>query len=105
MKVLKIVLLVVFIGLGCLLSGCVYQDELEKEIAKYQKEIQIDPKNADAHHNLRVVYHQQGKIDDAIIFYQKIIGTDPNNINNIDVYINLGHIYLGQGKYEDAIAE
>ena len=58
MKVLKIVLLVVFIGLGCLLSGCSYQDELEKEIAKYQKEIQIDPKNADAHFNLRVVYHQ-----------------------------------------------
>ena len=50
--------LIVFIGLGCLLSGCSYQDELEKEIAKYQKEIQIDPKNADAHFNLRVVYHQ-----------------------------------------------
>ena len=58
MKVLKIVFLVHFICLGCLLSGCgkamihMYQADkywgqgkYEQAIAKYQKVIEIDPDN------------------------------------------------------------
>ena len=47
MKVLKIVLLVVFIGLGCLLSGC---GEME----------------AKKHFRQEYEYSQQGKLEEAI---------------------------------------
>jgi len=57
MKVLKIVWLVVFIGLGCLLSGC---SETE----------------ADKHFRQEYEYHQQGKLEEAIASYQKTIDTN-----------------------------
>ena len=61
MKVLKIILLVVLIGLGCLLSGC---DEMEAE--KYFRQ--------------GYEYSQQGKLDIAIASYQKVVEIDPNNL-------------------------
>ena len=76
MKILKIVWLVIFIGLGCLLSGCsetkvdqhfrqgyeyYSQGKYEQAIDEYQKVIEIDPNNSPTHYNLGLVYHMQGK--------------------------------------------
>ena len=68
MKVLKIVWLVIFIGLGCLLSGC-----SEKEVEK--------------HFRQGNEYYSQGKYEQAIDEFQKVIKIDPNNL--------LGHFFLG----------
>ena len=85
MKVLKIGFLVVFISLGCLLSGCgetetdkhfrqgyeyYSQGEYEQAIAELQKVIEIDPNYLDTHVGLGLVYRQQSKLDDAITKYQ-----------------------------------
>ncbi len=83
MKVLKIVLLVMFIGLGCLLSGC-------------------GETQADKHFRQGYEYHQKGKLEEAIAKLQKVIEIDPNHL---DAYVGLGKIYTQQGKLDDAITK
>ena len=60
MKILKIVWLVIFIGLGCLPS--VYGET-----------------KAEKHFRQGYEYHQQGKLDDAVTSYQKASDFHPNN--------------------------
>ena len=71
MKVLKIVLLVVFISLGCLLSGC-GETKAEKHLRQGNEYLR---------------YYSQGKYEQAIDEFQKVIKIDPNNL--------LGHFFLG----------
>ena len=117
MKVLKIVLLVVFISLGCLLSGCgetetdkhfrqryeyYWQGEYEQAISELQKVIEIDPNYLDAHVGLGLVYRQQSKLDDAITKYQQILQIEPDYAMS---HLGLGGIYYIQRKYEQAITK
>ena len=95
MKVLKIVLLVIFISLGCLLSADsetkaerhlrrgnehYSQGEYEQAIDEYQRVVQINPNYALAYYNLGETYRLKGKLDDAIVFFQKGVEIDPNNL-------------------------
>ena len=81
MKVFKIVLLVILIGLGCLLSGCgetkaekhfrqgneyYSQGKYEQAIDSYQKAIELDSDHSPTYNNLGIIYQDQGKIDDAV---------------------------------------
>ena len=122
MKVLKIVWLVVFIGLGCLLSGCgrsmmlihMFQGDMywgqgkyEEAIAKYQKVIEVDPDNwgAIAYTSIGNVYSLQGKYEDAITAYQQAIEIDSNSDSAALAHHLQGSVYRKQGKLDNAIAE
>ena len=75
MKVLKIVWLVIFIGLGRLLSGCSYDaiDEQKHRIA-------VNPNDIWAYYNLGNVYKDLGRYEEAIVlneFYVEFSKTDP----------------------------
>ena len=77
--------MVIFVGLGCLLSGCDKVNEIKIEIHKnqgrecydqgkyeeviveYKKVIEINPNSTRAHYNLGVVYMQQGKLDNVML--------------------------------------
>ena len=120
MKVLKIGFLVIFISVGCLLSGCgrammhMYQGDkywgqgkYEEAIAKYQKVIEVDPDNwgAEAYISIGNVYSLQGKYEDAIAAFQQAIEIDSNSDSAALAHHRQGFVYRKQGKYENAIAE
>ena len=101
MKILKIVWLVIFIGLGFLPSvygateaekhfrqGYEYysQGKYEQAIDEYQKVIEIDPNNSPTHYNLGLVYHMQGKLDDAVVAYQKQLIWTPITQGHITIW-------------------
>ena len=117
MRIRNTIWLIVFIGLGCLLSGCseteaekhfrqgheyYSQGEYKQAIAEYQKVIEIDPNNLLGLFLLGACYKLQGELDDAITKYQQTLRIDPNYAV---AHIGLGSIYYKQGKYEQAIAK
>ena len=128
MKVLKIVWLVIFIGLGCLLSGCgdtepntvsdyfeegygyYYNGKYKQAITAFQKVVEIDPSYVRAHFFMGVVYREQGRLEDAITKLKQTIEIDPKDLTREEAYtveeayIALGQIYRQQGKLEDVIA-
>jgi tetratricopeptide (TPR) repeat protein len=53
-----------------------------ESILRWQRIIEIDPKNAKAHNNLAVAYEAMERFDEAQAEYKKAIELDPDN----DVY-------------------
>ena len=53
------------------------------------------------HYNLGTLYYQQGKLDDAIVYLQKVVEIDANHL---DAHLRLGILYLEKSRYDDAIA-
>jgi protein O-mannosyl-transferase len=54
-----------------------------------------------AYYNLGLTYFQQGRLDEAIRQYQKVLQSDPNEIDALN---NLGSALLQQGRTDEAIA-
>ena len=48
-------------------------------ILRWQRIIEIDPKNAKAHNNLGVAYEATERFDEALVEYNKAIELDPGN--------------------------
>ncbi|MBG1267357.1 caspase, EACC1-associated type [Nostoc sp. WHI] len=69
---------------------------------EFRKAIQIDTNNANAHLNLGITLHDQGKLDEAIAAFRKAIQADPKYL---DAYFNLGNALEAQGKWNKAIIE
>jgi Tfp pilus assembly protein PilF len=61
-----------------------------------------DPEIAVANNNLANHYHQTGRKDLALKFYNEAIRLQPNAP---DTYRNRGHLFYAQGRYEWAIAD
>jgi tetratricopeptide (TPR) repeat protein len=60
------------------------------------------PDQADAQYNLASALLREGRIDEAIVHYQKALQLLPENA---DAHVNLGSAFLAKGRIEDAIAE
>ena len=127
MKVLKIVWLVIFLGLGCLLSGCgdtepnTVSDYLEEgygyyrngkykqAITAFQKVVEIDPSYVRAHFFMGVVYREQGRLEDAITKLNQTIEIDPKEptreeaYKEEEAYITLRQMYRKPRKLEETI--
>ena len=54
-------------------------DIYDKLIAEYEKIIEAEPGNAEAHCNLGIVYEKRGMIDAAISQYRMALYIDPDN--------------------------
>ncbi|MCB9129201.1 MAG: tetratricopeptide repeat protein [Ardenticatenales bacterium] len=63
--------------------------------------LQRDPTNATVHKNLGIVLHQQGKLSEAVVAFQRAVDLDPNDASTNN---NLGIVLRQQGKIEEAIA-
>lgn len=75
--------------------------ELEVEIEKFKRVVQINPRNAYAWDALGTLYKSAMLYKDAILAYQQAISTDPSKA----VYHHhLGLVYACEGRDEDAIA-
>lgn len=66
----------------------------------WQKKIDENPRDAEAHGNLGVVLQKQKRYVEALSQYQKAEALNPSNLNT---KINIGTLYQEQKKYEQAI--
>ena len=66
----------------------------------YTKAIQINPEHALAHHNMGVVLHQQGKLDEALKHYKEAIRIDPNYA---DAHNDMGVTLQKKGDLQGAL--
>lgn len=67
----------------------------------WQKKVDENPKDAEAHANLGVVFQKQKRYLEALTEYRKAENLNPTNINT---KINIGTLYQEQKKYNDAIS-
>ncbi len=74
--------------------------ELEAEIAKFKRVVQINPRNAHAWDALGTLYKCAGHYRDAILAYQQAISSDSSKAL---YYHHLGLVYACEGRNEDAV--
>jgi tetratricopeptide (TPR) repeat protein len=75
--------------------------DTEEKIYYYQKAIGLDPKFADAYHNLGLVYSNLHNPEEAIAAYQNAININPKDASP---HSGLGKVYFALGNHEEAIA-
>lgn len=68
----------------------------------WKQAIQLNPQDAEAHHQLGLVLMTQDQVEEAMGHYQKAIALKPPNISRI--YQNWGKALVKQSKTDDAIA-
>ncbi len=66
----------------------------------YKKKLENSPSNPDITANLGAIMQKQGKLDDALMYYQKSEYLNPSNINT---RLNVGTLYQQKGDYKTAI--
>lgn len=67
----------------------------------WQKKVDENPKDAEAHANLGVIFQKQKRYTEALAEYIKAQELNPANLNT---KLNIGTLYQEQNKYHDAIA-
>lgn len=67
----------------------------------WQKKVDENPKDAEAHANLGVVFQKQKRYAEALNEYRKAEALNPTNINT---KINIGTLYQEQKKYDMAVS-
>jgi len=82
-------------GLGFVLSRSGRSEQAAEE---FRKAIQLDPKYTPAYNNLAAALQAQGKLDDAVAYYQRSLAQKPSPA----VYNNLGLLLLKLGKKDEA---
>ncbi|HOC52569.1 MAG TPA: tetratricopeptide repeat protein [Caldisericia bacterium] len=76
-----------------------YINTFEESEDKYKKAIELNPKDAEAHNNLGVLYYNQNKFKEAEYEYKKAIELNPNHAG---AHNNLGGLYYTQKKFKEA---
>ncbi len=73
-----------------------------QEVAALKEAIEKDPKNLQALVRLANMYHDAGKFDQAIEYYQKALGVEPKDPN---VHTDMGICLRELGRADEAIAQ
>ncbi|HUU43115.1 MAG TPA: tetratricopeptide repeat protein, partial [Planctomycetota bacterium] len=76
------------------------QNKLDDAAVQFHAVLRIDPKNADAHNNLGLVYRLQGKHDLALEHYRKVIELLPHEPEG---YRTLAAALRGLGRHADCV--
>jgi tetratricopeptide (TPR) repeat protein len=63
--------------------------------------VAIDPKETDAHFQLGRIARQQGRLNDALAHYQKVLDQDEHHSQS-EILRELGAMYINVRQYEDA---
>jgi tetratricopeptide (TPR) repeat protein len=74
--------------------------EIESGIAKFQRVVQINPRNAHAWDALGNLYKSAGSYKEALMAYEQAISNDPSKAM---YHHHLGLVYACEGRTEDAI--
>lgn len=77
-------------------------DEILNSLERiWQKKVDENPKDAEAHANLGVVFQKQKRYSEALQEYRNAEALNPSNINT---KINIGTLYQEQKKYDMAVS-
>jgi tetratricopeptide (TPR) repeat protein len=74
--------------------------ETQKAIGQFLKAVELDPRLADAHNNLGVLYHQAGDFDAAIAEFTAAVHADPFYS---EAYLNMGNSLRKKREFDKAI--
>lgn len=77
------------------------QGELDQAVAEFEKAIELDPNDADAHRNLGTAYGEQGKWAESVAVYEKAVAINPDFG---EAYGDMAAAYFNVGKLTEAIA-
>ena len=69
----------------------------------YEKVVQMQPNNANAHFDLGNVYLREKKYEDALIHYEKAGSLGLAALRMDNYYFNLSVCYAGLGRMDDAV--
>jgi len=83
--------------------GVVYLDLRRPAEAQveFQKAVELNPADPEAHHNLGLSHAEQGRFDAAIAGYRKAL-TLPTYTTPEVAYNNMGNAFFAQGRYKEA---
>ena len=87
-----LILFCVLISILVLAEDKVSVNQLDQAIASFRKEVDDNPKDAEAHYYLGSAYFSQGRLKQAVIAYQKAVFLQHEYAK---AYNNLGYVYLG----------
>ena len=80
---------------------------ISESLVVFQKSVELDPQDAEAHNNLGVIMNELGKLEEAEVCYRKVIALKPNYA---EAHYDLGVILQklerldGEASYKKAIA-
>lgn len=74
----------------------------QRAFVSFQKAIQLDPKNRDAHYALGHIYFMQGRTDKAGDEFRRVLKINPVDS---EAHNYLGKVYEREGRWDDAIYE
>jgi tetratricopeptide (TPR) repeat protein len=86
-------------GLG---DALLKKGSVDEAIIHYQKALQINPDDAEAHYNLGNALLQKGSVDEAIVHYQKALQINPGYA---EAHGNLGNALIQKGSVDEAITQ
>jgi Tfp pilus assembly protein PilF len=74
----------------------------QRAFVSFQKAVQLNPNNRDAHYGLGHIYAQQGKYQEAEEEFRRVLRIDPEHSES---HTYIGQIMTKQGRWDEAIAE
>ena len=83
-----------------LARGYLEQREFTRALDPLERALEIDPRSAEAHTLMAVVYQAQGEPDLAEDHYRQALRHEPRNAMALN---NYGTFLYGQGRFEDAL--
>lgn len=75
--------------------------QLQQAFIEFQKAVDLDPRNRDAHYALGHVFFQQERYSKAISSFRKVLLIDPKDS---EAHNYLGRIYSFQGEFDKALS-
>lgn len=87
-------------SLGVILGG--KQAPIEEEIAEYEKALEGDPNDPEAHNNLGYALQRLGRYEEALAEYEKSVAADPRYST---AHGNLATVLLKLGRSDEAIQQ
>ncbi|MEX5216112.1 MAG: tetratricopeptide repeat protein [Nitrospiraceae bacterium] len=72
----------------------------QRAFVSFQKAIQLNPQNKDAHYGLGHIYAQQGRFADAEAEFRQVLLIDPEHSETLTY---LGQVQASQGRWDEAI--
>jgi len=77
------------------------QGELDQAVAEFEKAVELDPNDAEAHRNLGTAYGEQGKWEESLAAYEKAVAINPDYG---EAYGDMVAAYFNLGKLTEATA-
>src|SRR5262249_11302813 len=84
--------------------GLIYQKrgELDAAVGSFQRAVEIDPREIDAHYQLGRIARQQGRPNEAVQHFEHVVRLDPAHSQN-EIWRETGLVYYDDGQYQDAL--